>query len=241
MLVSKSLDTLSDVFLKHKSKGDEGKAVKLAQQLTFHLSEVNVVITKVTNLCDGKTKVSSESLVPDTVDEALSTSKHTLSVLLPKFKKMITASKVLGAVSKVEDGLLEQIDEAMSDASEQMDNLGNWLKDSGFGAAAGAVMMAMRWKSKAFGKKGGKRGTHFGSIRIAPGGTGNSPVGSVGGRQSDDDNNNVVANALATAKEEASKEAAKAIMKEAVAKEEVTEGVEGNTENAIARPATGAA
>lgn len=52
-----------------------------------------------------------------------------------------------------------------------MDNLVNWLKESGFGDAAGAVMLAMRWKSKAFGggKKKGQR--HFGSIRIAPGGS----------------------------------------------------------------------
>ncbi|GMI21769.1 hypothetical protein TrCOL_g7199 [Triparma columacea] len=207
MLVSKSLDTLSDVFGKNKAKAGEDKAIKLAQQLTFHLSEVNIVITKVTNMCDGKTKVSTAGMIPDTVDEALSSAKHTLSVLLPKFKKMLNATKVEGAIDKIEDGLLEQIDEAMSDAAEQMDNLGNWLKDSGFGAAAGAVMLAMRWKSKAFGKKGGR---HFGSIRIAPGGTANSPSGSFAANKLGESNadNDVVAAALATAKEEATAEAA---------------------------------
>jgi len=208
MLVSKSLDTLSDVFGKNKTKAGEEKAIKLAQQLTFHLSEVNIVITKVANMCDGKTKISSAGHVPDSVDEALSTSKHTLSVLLPKFKKMLNATKIDGAMENIEEGLLEQIDEAMSDAAEQMDNLGNWLKDSGFGAAAGAVMLAMRWKSKAFGKKGGKgaRGSHFGSIRIAPGGTGTSPLGSFAqnSRPSVESGNDAVASALASAKEELS-------------------------------------
>ena len=161
-------------------------------------------------MCDGKTKVSTAGMIPDTVDEALSSAKHTLSVLLPKFKKMLNATKVEGAIDKIEDGLLEQIDEAMSDAAEQMDNLGNWLKDSGFGAAAGAVMLAMRWKSKAFGKKGGRPGRHFGSIRIAPGGTANSPSGSFAANKLGESNadNDVVAAALATAKEEATAEAA---------------------------------
>ena len=89
MLVSRSLDALSDVFTKNKGKGTEAKAIKLGQQLTFHLAEVNIIITKVTNMCDGKTKVSTGSLVPDSVEEALATSKHTLSVLLPKFNTMI--------------------------------------------------------------------------------------------------------------------------------------------------------
>jgi hypothetical protein len=57
MLVSRSLDALSEAFSKNKQKGNQGKAIKLAQQLTFHLSEVNIIITKVTNMCDGKTKV----------------------------------------------------------------------------------------------------------------------------------------------------------------------------------------
>jgi hypothetical protein len=125
---------------------------------------------------------------------------------LPKFKKMLNASKVEGGVDKIEDGLLEQIDEAMSDAAEQMDNLGNWLKESGFGAAAGAVMLAMRWKSKAFGgAKKGRRG--FGSIRIAPGGTGNSPLGSFQAKSGENDSaNDAVAAALAMAKQEATAE-----------------------------------
>ncbi len=196
MLVSRSLDTLSEAFSMNKSKANQTRAIKLAQQLTFHLSEVNTVITKITNMCDGKTKVATESLKPDTVEEALGTSKHTLSVLLPKFNKMLKVTKEPGAIERIEDGLLEHIDEAMSDAAEQMDNLGNWLKESGFGEAAGAVMMAMRWKSKAFG--GGKRRTGFGSIRIAPGGAveGGSPGSSIQG------DNKIVADALKDARAE---------------------------------------
>ncbi|GMH95354.1 hypothetical protein TL16_g13136, partial [Triparma laevis f. inornata] len=138
-------------------------AIKLGQQLTFHLAEVNIIITKVTNMCDGKTKVSTGSLVPDSVEEALATSKHTLSVLLPKFNKMMTATK-----------------------------------ESGLSSAAGTVMLAMRWKNKAFGKK---RSNHFGSIRVAPGG---SPIGTVGGGGGGSTGANAqVANALADAKKEA--------------------------------------
>ena len=74
-------------------------------------------------------QVSTGSLVPDSVEEALATSKHTLSVLLPKFNKMLTATKVEGATAKIQEGLLDGIDEALSDASEQMDNLGTWLKE----------------------------------------------------------------------------------------------------------------
>ena len=69
MLVSRSLDALSDAFSKNKQKGNQDKAIKLAQQLTFHLSEVNIIITKVANMCDGKTKVSTGSLIPDSVEE----------------------------------------------------------------------------------------------------------------------------------------------------------------------------
>ncbi|GMH67145.1 hypothetical protein TrST_g14099 [Triparma strigata] len=199
MLVSRSLDALSDVFTKNKGKGTEAKAIKLGQQLTFHLAEVNIIITKVTNMCDGKTKVSTGSLVPDSVEEALATSKHTLSVLLPKFNKMIKATKEEGAVEKIQEGLLDGIDEALSDAAEQMDNLGNWLKESGLASAAGAVMLAMRWKKKAFGKG---RSNHFGSIRVAPGG---SPIGTVGRLSAGGSTgaNAQVANALADAKKEA--------------------------------------
>ena len=209
MLVSRSLDALSEAFEKNKSKDSDEKAVQLAKQLTHHLSEVNIVITKVTNMCDGKTKVSTGSLVPDTVEEALSTSKHTLSVLLPKFNKMISATKLPGAKDKIEEGLLEQIDEAMSDASEQMDNLVNWLKESGFAAAAGAVMMAMRWKNKAFGKGKSRRGSNFGSIRLGPTGATISPEASLGSgifRASAGGTSSAVTNALMSAKEDIAKE-----------------------------------
>ena len=191
MLTNRSLDALVDAFGKHKGKGNLPPAVALSRQLVFHLSEVNVVITRVTSLCDGKTKIASEALIPETVDEALTSSKHLLSVLLPKYNKMTVASKAVDASDKIEEGLLEQIDEAMSDASEQMDALGGWLKEGGFTESAGAVMLAMKWKVKAFGKKSDGSGTsgagggagsndpndptknrkRFGSIRIAPGGT----------------------------------------------------------------------
>jgi hypothetical protein len=118
MLVTRSLEALSDAFQKSKSKNEQAKAVALAQQLTEHLGEVNIVITKVTNMCDGKTKIATGSAVPENVEEGLSVAKHTLSVLLPKFNKMMKATKEPGAVDKIEEGLLDHIDEAMSDAAE---------------------------------------------------------------------------------------------------------------------------
>ena len=136
--------------------------------------------------------------------QALATSKHTLSVLLPKFNKMIAVTKVEGARDKIQDGLLDGIDEAMSDASEQMDNLATWLKESGFGDLAGTVMLAMRWKNKAFGSK--KRGNHFGSIRISPTGQvggSSGTFGEISVSSSGSGGGGEVASALADAKKEA--------------------------------------
>jgi hypothetical protein len=202
MLVTRSLEALSDAFSKSKSKNEDKKAIDLSRQLVANISEVNVVITKVTNQCDGKTKIATPSTEPDSVEEGLSIVKHTLSVLLPKFNKMIAASKLSAeTMDKIELGLLDHIDEAMSDASECMDNLVTWLKDAGFGDAANTVMLAMRWKAKAFGgaKKRGKR--HFGSIRIAPGGSllddATTSSGSAGA------DNKIVSDALASAQAEA--------------------------------------
>jgi len=91
MLVSRSMDTLASVLLKNKNKGDEAKAITMAQKLTKDLGDVSIVITKATNQCDDKSKVSTAALVPDSVEEALTTSKHILSALLPKFTKMMNA------------------------------------------------------------------------------------------------------------------------------------------------------
>ena len=71
-------------------------------------------------------------------------------------------------------------------------------------AAAGTVMLAMRWKNKAFGSK--KRGTRFGSIRISPTGDVAQPTATSIGKvsaSSTGSGNTEVANALADAKKEA--------------------------------------
>ena len=83
-----------------------------------------------------------------------------------------------------------------------MDRLGQWLKESGFGDAAGAVMLAMRWKRKAFGGGTGRAG--FGSVRLPSGKTSFSPGNST---TSATDIDKIVSNALTDGKAEAEKEA----------------------------------
>ena len=177
------------------------------------MSEVNVVITTVTNQLDGVTKIASASNVPDTVEEGLASAKLTVSVLLPKFKKMIKASEEEGAaIEKIEVGLLDHVDDALSDSAEVMDSLGAWLKEAGFGNAAGAIMLAMRWKKKAFGggkSRAGAGRRRFGSIQINPegeveGGT-ESREASVQGKGGDD----LIEAALAAGQAAAVAEAAK--------------------------------
>jgi len=97
----------------------------------------------------------------------------------------------------------------------QMDRLGIWLKESGFGDAAGAIMMAMRWKRKAFGGGTGRAG--FGSVRLPAGRTSFSPTSSV---QQGSDVNDIVANALTDGKAAALEEAVNLPDLDAVKKDE---------------------
>jgi len=121
MLVSRSLDTLTEVLTKNKGKGEQEKAIAMGQKLTKDVGDVNVVITKATNMCDGKTKVATPALIPDTVDEALITTKHILNALLPKFNKFNQATRDNPDYEdKIEKGLLDEIDLLMSDAAEQV-------------------------------------------------------------------------------------------------------------------------
>ena len=89
MVISERFQKLDATIKAGKAKEKQQKALEYVQRMVVYLGRVNTLITMVARGCDKKTRIASNPLEPDTVEEGMATCKYTLSTMQTRFTQMM--------------------------------------------------------------------------------------------------------------------------------------------------------